>query len=124
MSEIREVNQDGKIEVAETPKEIGTPKSSLSEEMPIENYAIAQFFDIDSKEMINNVEGIETIMKWVKTQTDDLDLMNIKWVLRELEDKLGSPPLTEKRISQVVRYATLDLQSKQIEREKESLLSK
>src|SRR6266567_1791459 len=52
-------------------------------------------------------DKINTLLDYAKSQTKDFSPESIKWIIRSLEMKLGSPPLAEKRISFVSRYAYL-----------------
>lgn len=95
----------------ETTEEQSEPKESfkgtvLGEREILKN-AVAQAFDLDNTEASKYKDKINTILDYAKTQTDSLTPANIKWVIRNMELKLGSPPLSENRISQVSRYAYL-----------------
>ena len=128
MSEIREYNEETKeITTEEAPKELSTkspPVISGSNPAEMQKLSIAKAMDMDYREISKNDGKMNTIMDWVKTQTDDLSPDNIQWVLRELGTKLGSTPFNETRIAFYARYAYLDLESKKIAKEKESFLAK
>ena len=62
-------------------------------------------------------DKVQTLMEYVKSQTKDFSPENIKWVIRNLELKLGTPPFAEKRISYVARYAYLMSEKKKLDSE-------
>lgn len=61
---------------------------------------------------------IQILLDYAKSQTKDHSPENLKWIIRSLELKLGTPPLAEKRIKWLARYAYLSMESKKIEDEK------
>jgi hypothetical protein len=65
-------------------------------------------------------DKINTLLSYAKSQTDDHSPENLKWIIRSLEMKLGSPPLAEKRISFVARYAWLLQEESKLKKEKEA----
>jgi hypothetical protein len=67
---------------------------------------------------------IGTILEYVKTQTKDLSPENVKWVIRDLELRLGTPPFGESRVNQVARFAYLLLEQKKLEKEVDQLRGK
>jgi hypothetical protein len=79
--------------------------------------AIAQVMDIDSSERHKYADKLGTLMEYVKSQTKDLTPENIKWVIRSLELKLGTPPFAEKRINYVAQYAYLLSEKKKLDKD-------
>lgn len=78
-------------------------------------------FEKDS-EYGQNQDNLQLLLKYAKSQTDDHSPESLKWVIRSLEMKLGSPPLSEKRITYLSRYVYLEMESKKIEKEKERFI--
>lgn len=122
MSEIRIV-EDGKV-VENTPQEIaaspvndmGFPEGFLDEQ------AVAQVTGLENdSDKSAHKDDIKAIIKWAKLEGYDTH-EGLKWMIRKLQDRLGTPPLTEKWITRLSRYATLALQEQRIKSEQESLL--
>jgi hypothetical protein len=72
-----------------------------------------------SQEKHRYQDKIDTLMQYVKTQTQDLSPENVKWIIRSLELKLGTPPFSERRINYVAQYAYLCMETKRLEKDKE-----
>ena len=67
-------------------------------------------------------DKIHTLLEYAKKESPDHTPENIKWVIRSLELKLGSPPFAEKRINHVARYAYLLSEESRIAKEKEAYI--
>jgi hypothetical protein len=108
----KEVNTASKIDT-ETPQQISGPalprllEDSVAELMGIE----------DSAEKNRSIDKINTLIDYAKSQTKDHSPENIKWIIRSLELKLGTPPLAEKRINYVARYAYLMSEKSKLDKE-------
>lgn len=105
----------------ETPeKPIGQPKT-VEGAQPDEIYqtAIGQVLGLENTSDVNKYSPqLKTLIEYAKTQTTDLSPESIKWVIRSLELKLGSPPFAEDRVKYVTRYAYLLNEEKRIKDEK------
>lgn len=108
-----------KAEEAKTPEEVVVSTSDKSEIM---RNAVADVFDLDRKEVSRYQDKIDTLLEYAKGQVDKPSRESIMWALRNLELKLGSPPLTEKRINYVARFAFLTKQQSEIKKEMESFI--
>lgn len=64
-------------------------------------------------------DKLNTLLEYAKGQTSDHSPENLKWIIRSLELKLGTPPLAEKRISYVARYAYLLREESRLAKERE-----
>jgi len=116
--DIKIITPDGKeqsppkIDVQE-PHQISSPvlpemmERSVAEVMGIE----------DSAERNRASDKIQILIEYAKTQTKDHSPEGIKWAIRNLELKLGTPPLSEKRINYVAQYAYLLLEKRKIEKD-------
>lgn len=62
-------------------------------------------------------QDVETLLKYAKSQTKDHSPQNLKWIIRSLELKLGTPPLAEKRIKWMARWAYLNMEKSKIDDE-------
>ena len=108
----KEVNTATKIDT-EKPQQISGPalprllEDSVAEVMGIE----------DSAEKNRSMDKIQTLIEYAKSQTKDHSPENIKWIIRSLELKLGTPPLAEKRINWMARYAFLMTEKRKLDSE-------
>ena len=61
-------------------------------------------FDLARMEVLNMLglkdgeesESVDTLIKWAKANTDDHSPEGLKWAIRSIETKTGTPPLGEK----------------------------
>lgn len=118
---IRQINENGNTSENKTKSEEITPQqlqgAALQE---IQIKSVSQVLGIEkSSEISLYADKINTLIEYAKTQTKDLSPENLKWVIRSLELKLGTPPFSEKRISYVARYAYLLLEENKIKKEKQ-----
>lgn len=116
--DIKIVNQSGEeIKPDTTPL---VSKHLESDALPeMEARAIGQVMGLETgTDISKNMDKINTILEWAKQQTEDHSLENLKWVVRNLELKLGSPPFLENRLTFLTRYAYLLTQEKKIQDEK------
>jgi hypothetical protein len=117
------------ITIKDTPENIAqesnTPEEvviSTSDKSEILQNAVADVFDLDRNEISKYSDKIATLLEYAKTQSDKPTRESIMWALRNLELKLGSPPLSEKRINYVARFAYLSKQSSEIKKEMDSYI--
>jgi len=73
---------------------------------------MGSLFNFTHAEVESYKTELNTLIEFAKTQTDNHSINELKWVLTDLGVRLGSPPLGEKRIKQLVRYAHLFLETK------------
>lgn len=115
MAEIRDV-VDGQPVQAEKPTD---PQSKGVLDPPVDDPIvndISNFFGIETEsERLGQKDKLDTIIKWAKSQTEDHSPENIKWVIRDLEFKLGSPGIGEKIIDYVYQYVGLVGQKQDID---------
>lgn len=80
--------------------------------------AVAQVMGIETDQDKSLYErDIETLLEYARSQTDDHSPQNLKWIIRSIELKLGTPPLAEKRIKWMARWAYLMMENKKIKEE-------
>lgn len=91
-----------------------------SEPGEIANIAVRQVLEIknDSKDYD---EDVNTLVKWAKTQVDSDDPTEIKWAIRDLRMRLGTPTLGDS-IKHLSRFAYLDMEEKRIKSEKQKFV--
>lgn len=95
-----------------TPDTIGSPSQ-------IDEIAVAQVLELEGSQKAKYSNDINTLVEWAKSQTDDHDPINLKWVIRDLRMRIGSPALHEDPIRHLSRFAYLDLEGRRIKKEKD-----
>lgn len=56
------------------------------------------------------------ILKWAKSQTEDHSPENLKWIIRDMEFKIGSPGVGEKMIDYLHSYIGLATQKEEVDK--------
>lgn len=121
MSEIREV-VDGVVVQPEQPSEIPSPQTAVFPEGFLDEVAISQVTGLETdSERAKYKDEIQNIIKWAKLEGYETH-EQLKWMVRKLQDRLGTPPLTERWITRLNRFAVLELQQKRIQAEQDSLM--
>lgn len=121
MNEIRNVI-DGQVVDSAPPSAIVNPTLNGFSDGEIDRMAVAQVLGLENlAEQSKYSDQLEDIISWAK-QEGYKDTQELKWIVRSLQDKLGSPPLSEKWITRVARYAHLSMESQKLEAEKQSLM--
>lgn len=72
---------------------------------------LADLFEIEKADYGKMSPKINTLLDWAKQNSEDGD---VRWTLRRLEMKLGTPPMGVDRISHMAEYAYLWLQGQEI----------
>ena len=116
--DIKIVDDKGEEIKPEEPRIAGEIVGDISKDLEIKSIGQVMGLEKDS-ELGQNQSKLQTLLEYAKSQTDDYSLENLKWIIRSLELKLGTPPLAEKRINYVTRYAFLLTQEQKIKQEKE-----
>ena len=92
-----------------TPEQISPPVSEQ-----LEHTAVSDIMGLDREETSKYHDKIDTLLEWAKTQTEDHTPENLKWTIRELGFKLGTPPLGQKLVNWLAEFAYLDMESKKL----------
>jgi|GEM_PF-7114541 len=103
-------------------KEIETPEGIQPDGVMLREQVAKNLFDFKPSEMASYKDKLDTLINYAKLKTEDHSPDGLKWALRSLGIKLGTPPLGEKLINYLHVYAKLYLESKRIEAEKEKFL--
>lgn len=103
------------------PVEIKDPQTLVADTGLLRDQ-VAMMFDMKPSEISENKDRLNTLIEYAKLKTDDHSPEGIKWALRSLGIKLGTPPLGEKLIRYLHIYAKLYLDGKRIEQQKEQFL--
>lgn len=86
----------------------------------IERRSVGQVLGIENDHDYGRYDAeLGTLLAYAKSQTTDHSPQSLKWVIRSLEMKLGSPPFGEDRVKYVRNYAYLLLQEKKLREEKQ-----
>lgn len=108
------------VEILEEKQEEVAP-SHLDGSVPgeINTIAVKQVLEIEDSDMSRYEGDIKTLIDWAKTTTGSDDYADLKWAIRDLQLKIGTPAFGD-RIKNLSRFAYLDLEEKKIKKEKES----
>lgn len=120
--DIKIVDENNKEIPHSEPQELETPPS-MEEGGSILRNEVASLFDFDYSETKQYKNKLDTLIEYAKTKTEDHSPQGIKLAVRSLGLKLGTPPLAEKLIEYVYRYAYLALEGNRIEDEKQRFLN-
>lgn len=117
MSDIKIQDEQGNI-VEQEAQTAGDPVATIPEGTLLAE-RVAQMFDLKPSEVSKYKRKLNTLIEYAKTKTDDHSPQGLKWAIRSLGTKLGTPPLGEKLLPYLTRYAHLSLESNRIEAEKQ-----
>lgn len=121
MSDIKIVDQNQE-EVVNEVTEIATPPEIEQDGVMLREQVAKILFDFNPSEMASYKDKLTTLIDYAKLKTDDHSPDGIKWALRQLGMKLGTPPLGEKLINYLHVYAKLYLQGRRIDEAKQRYL--
>lgn len=120
--DIKVVNPQGSVQELKD-QTVNTPETIVTgQDNQLDRIAIGQMFDMDIKSISKDAKKIDTLIQWAKDEAKTDDMMQLKWVIKNLEAKLGSPNFGETRLTKLHRYAYLDIEGKKMEAEKLSLV--
>jgi hypothetical protein len=120
--DIKIVDASGKEIQSEEKPQVSQNNVSSPVLPELELGAIADVLDLSRHELSRYDDQLHTLLDYAKKQTDDHSPEGLKWAVRSLELKLGTPPLAEKRIKYLARYAYLMAEESRIKKEKESFI--
>lgn len=86
----------------------------------IANIAVKQALDIE-RDNTDYDDDLDILVKWAKSQTDGDDPTDLKWAIRDLRMRLGTPTFGDS-IKHLSRFAYLDLEEKRIKKEKRNFI--
>lgn len=93
------------------PKEPGTITA------PSTDQELAEFFEIEKAEVGKMSPKLNTLLDYAKANTPEGE--DVRWTLRRLETKLGTPPFGTDKLSYMAEYAYLWLQSRDMNKKLE-----
>jgi len=120
--DIKIIGDDGKeVKNKEEKFEHEEMDGPVSEEMT--QRAVEQVLGLDENGNSGKFKNeVRTLIEYAESQTKDHSPESIKWVIRELELKVGTPPFGEHRVRYLARYAYLNMEGKKIEEEKKQFI--
>ena len=80
----------------------------------LEINSVGQMFDLKPSDISLFEDKLVTLIDYAKSQTEDHSIEGIKWAIRDLQYKVGTPPIGEKFVNYLSKYAYLKLQSNQL----------
>lgn len=86
----------------------------------IDHIAAKQVLDI-GRDDTSYDEDVNILVKWAKSQPDVETPQEIKWAIRDLRMRLGTPSFGDS-IKHLSRFAYLDLEEKRIKSEKQKFI--
>lgn len=81
--------------------------------------SLGQMFDLLPSEIARYSDKLGLLIDYAKTQTDDRSPEGIKWAIRALQGRVGTPPLGEKWLPYLSKYAWLKLDEIRLKKEVE-----
>lgn len=122
MSDIRIVDGNGELVKEPEQKPVGSPTMGFSSGEDIDTLSAAQVLGLESEtERRKYGDDLKHLIEWAKQEGYE-NPSELKWIIRSLMSKLGTPAMGEPIITRASRYAYLQLQGKKIQQEQESLL--
>lgn len=110
------------VEIIEERNNESIPQQVIDggNEGEINEIAVKQVLELDRDDTDYDDE-IETLIKWAKRQVDDDDPQSLKWAIRDLRMRLGTPSMGD-AIKHLARFAYLDLEEKRVKEEKRKFI--
>lgn len=81
--------------------------------------SIGQIFDMRPNQIQQSKEKLNLLIEYAKSITDDHTTEGLKWAIRALQGRVGTPPLGEKWLSYLSKYAYIKLESDKMQKEVE-----
>jgi len=106
---IEVVDKEG--EVIEEEQNISPSETTpvLEGEMMLQQ--VGALFDLKPTECQKYANKLNLLIDYAKTQTDDHTIIGMKWAIRSLQGKVGTPPLGQKWLPYLCEYAHLKLEA-------------
>lgn len=123
-TDIKIVNENGEVKQPEKQEPMESQYAVDSDIVPeLQQRMIGQVLGLEKDiEFDKYSDKLSLLVSYAKSQTTDHSPESLKWAIRSLEMKLGSPPIAEKRIAYVARYAYLEMEERKIKKEKEKFI--
>jgi hypothetical protein len=108
--EIKVVDQGGVELVPEVQREITEPDTTPIKTGEYLVQTVGQMFDLKPSEAGAYKDKINLLLDYARTQTSDTSPEGLKWAIRALQGKVGTPPLGERWINYLSKYAYIKLE--------------
>ena len=112
---------DGKgepVEVTEVPIKDTVDPIQGSQPGEMEQREVGRVLGVENESEFNKYQpNFKTLVEYAKTQTEDHTAQSLKWVIRDLEARVGTAPFAEDRIKFISRYAYLLLSEQNVKKE-------
>lgn len=108
---------DQSIQKSEPEKEIGTGSEQPISKPAGEEMIYKKVAEVLGLENFSDMEKYKNEIKMISDYVHDQgseDIMDFEWAVKQLEGKIGSPALGEKKIVNVARYVYLLTENKRI----------
>lgn len=81
--------------------------------------SVGQIFDMKPREIQQSKDKINLLIDYAKSITEDHTTEGLKWAIRSLQGRVGTPPLGEKWLPYLTKYAYLKLEADKMQKEVE-----
>jgi hypothetical protein len=81
--------------------------------------SVGQIFDMRPQEIQASKDKINLLIEYAHSITDDKTTEGLKWAIRSLQGRVGTPPLGEKWLPFLTKYAYLKLEGLKLQKEVE-----
>ena len=116
--DIKIVDQAGEEIQPEEQVEMRTQKTPYIEgDLLIQS--VGQIFDMGPREIQLSKDKINLLIDYARSITEDHSTEGLKWAIRSLQGRVGTPPLGEKWLPYLSKYAYIKLEGDRIQREAE-----
>jgi hypothetical protein len=118
--DIKVVDDQGNEVIPETAKPMESKQIEGAVLPEIEIKAIGSVLGLERESEFGQYkERLHTLIEYAKTQTNDHSPEGLKAIIRNLGSKVGTPPLGEKNVNFLSRYAYLLLEEMRLKKERE-----
>jgi len=115
---IKIVDQQGEEVKPEAQVEMRTQQTPIIEgDLLIQS--IGQIFDMRPREIQEDKDKLNLLIDYARTITDDHTPEGLKWAIRSLQGRVGTPPLGERWLPYLTKYAYLKLEDDKLRKEVE-----
>lgn len=113
------IDDSGNI-IEDAPETVSTPSPPSAPVLPeMQVKAVEQVLGIESEtDSSKHAHDVALLLDWAKSQ-GNTDINDIKWAVRDLGLRVGSPPLGENRVKYLARFAYLQMENAKISEELE-----
>ena len=110
---------DSKGEEAKPEVALNVPDAETTVTGELLTNSVGQMFNLMPEEISRNKDKIGLLIDYAKSQTDDTSPEAIKWAIRSLQNKVGTPPLGQAWIPYLSQYAYIKLEGLKFQKEAE-----